>query len=235
MLKSIRNKVCELICDSHKKQKEKFTPLPIDRIRAFFNFCDGLEDHPFFKNHKAGGMFEVSGDWNLTGFSSKQNFDSIHLESLLTRLRQFLFERELFFFKDLRRDLKDSIGIDSSFDKFYGQFNNNLNEKFKRTNVQFFYSDGKEAITGRTFKQLVEDRLYRGAIHSQNLLQFPTPSPHAAMASHIDMTLAFSSMRIIQNILNFRMWILKMARDYGKVSACPELIEFDKRCVAAGC
>lgn len=222
----------DLLC----KKKPIYIPDDKDRLREFFIFCESLEEHPFVVAHKNGGTLSLNTNFPEDGEDTAAvNFDEIHLESLLTRLRQFLYDYELFFVKDLRRSTLQVFGAHSEFEKFYSKLMTALNRKYPKGVVQVFVN-GKDVIADRTYKNLLEDRLYTGAIHSERRLSAKQGSVQAGMANahiaaskHMTLTLASSSMRIVQNVFSFRRWILKVAEDQNKTTLFSELEDFKKR------
>lgn len=229
MLKCLKDLFC--------RKKIPFIPSAKDRLREFFLFCENLEKHPFVEQHGKGGTLTGTANFPETGDDSASlNFDEVHLESLLTRIRQFVSGGELFYFKDLRRAVITEFGESRDFEKFYSQFVQAMNRRFKSGQIKVFGTNGKDVIDGRTYKELMEDRLYTGAIHSERRLNAEPGSAqegfvnaHVAVASHLTLTLASASISVIQNIFSFRRWILRVADTTGKTGLFPELSEFKKR------
>ena len=220
-----------------RKSKQFFLPTSHQRIQEFLIYCNGLEGHPAFVAHKNGGT--ISSSFNIpasgTG-TSGVSFDVFHLESLLTRLRQFVFPGELFYVKDLRRAAVELFGEGAEFRKMYGMLMNELNKKFSEKGVRAFKSDGQDVVAGYTIKQLVEARLYTGAIHSERRLNAVPGSASAGLSgahpivrNHLDMVLMTACMGLIGNIFAFRHATLLSARAAGKVNDIPEMKDLDDR------
>lgn len=211
-------------------------PSAIDRVQQFFIFCDYLEQHPFFKHYAQGGKMRV--DWFSTEDGRDQasvNFDEVHLESLLTRLRQFLSDGELFYYKDVRRAIVELFEEDEDFRRFYDQLVAAIQRPFSSKEVQFFKVDGKDVIGVYNLKQLIEAQLYTGPLHSERLLsprpgsaEEHLPKSHIATKKHLSLNLAYGSMRCVENICALRNWALRRARATGKVDIFPELKQFDE-------
>lgn len=164
------------------------------------------------------------------------NFDEVHLESLLTRLRQFLSEGELFYHKEIRRAIVALFADEEDFRRFYDQLIAAIQRPFSIKELQFFKRDGQDVVGGYNLKQLIEAQLYTGAIHSERILT-PTagsaeenlPGSHIAARRHLILNLAYGSMRCVENICALRNWALRRARVAGKVELFPELRQFDER------
>jgi hypothetical protein len=169
------------------------------------------------------------------------NFDEVHLESLLTRLRQFLSDGELFYYKDIRRAIVSLFDDEESFRGFYDQLVAAIQRPFSKKGVQFFKEDGKDVVDGYNLKQLIEAQLYTGAIHSERILspipgsaEESLPRSHIAAKKHLSLNLAYGSMKCVENISALRNWALRRARAVGKVELFPELRQFDERSRQAG-
>jgi hypothetical protein len=218
------------------------TPSPKDRLQQFFIFCDALERHPFFLRYVQGGKMRVDGSFPADGNDQATvNFDEVHLESLLTRLRQFLSDGELFFYKDIRRAIVSLFEDDESFRSFYDQLVTAIQSLFTKKGVQFFREDGKDVVAGYNLKQLMEAQLYTGAIHSERILspipgsaEESLPNSHIAAKKHLLLNLAYGSMRCVENICALRNWALRRARAVGQVNLFSELKQFDERSRQAG-
>lgn len=222
--------------------KRKFEVVPIDRLQEFFIYCDHLEKHKFFKRYgeKAKKLYITANFPEKGRDTAKTNIDEILLESYLTRLRQFLFENELFYYKDLSRSVIAEFGSDIKFNSFYNKLVAAINRPYIEDQVKVYKADGKLLYHGKTFKHLMEARLYGGAIHSA-LLVNPTSDQSVIRASHIHtkkhliFRVGQDSLTISKNIFAFRNWILRLARNSGKTDLFPELKKFDKRSKRAGC
>lgn len=218
-------------------------PSAIDRLQQFFVFCDFLELHPFYQRYAQGGKMKVEGSFDKDGNNEAVvNFDEIHLESLLTRLRQFLSEGELFYFKDIRRAIVELFEDDEEFRRFYDQLFAAIQKPFSVKQVQFFKENGKDVVVGYNLKQLLEAVLYTGPIHSERIIR-PTPGSaeeslpksHVATKKHLSLNLAYGSMQCVVNICVLRNWALRRARAAGRIDLFPELKQFDERSRQAGC
>lgn len=217
-------------------------PPPDKRLQQFFRFALELESHPFFKAHAGGARFTLNTRFpEDTADTAYVNFDEIHLESLLTRLRQFVSANELFYFKDLRRATIDAFGEDPEFQRFYDQLVTVINRPFPKRTFEVFKANGKDVVAGFTFKDLMEAQLYTGAIHSDRLVN-PTPGSaeegladaHVAAKKQLVLDLGYAAMKGVENVFAFRSWILKMARAKSRTDLFLELQQFDERCRAAG-
>ncbi len=218
-------------------------PMPShqERLRQFFIFCDALERHAFFAAHAGGTSFRLDASFPEEGADSVTvNFDETHLESLLTRLRQFLSDGELFYFKDLRRAISELFGDAADFRSFYDKLVAALHRPFPKRSLQVFKANGKDVVEGFSFKQLVEAQLYTGPLHSERLLE-PTPgsaeealpASHDAAKKQLVLDLAYGAMKCVENIMAFRNWALRQARTAGHIDLFPELRAFDTRSRAA--
>jgi hypothetical protein len=222
-----------------KKKRQVFVPTALQRLEEFFVFCEDLDAHPFFVAHKNGGGFQLTCDFPESGEDSAVlNFDEYHLESLLTRLRQFFFCNELFFFKDLRRDTIKAFGTSKVFDVFYDKLCKAIKQPFPKSQVQALKSDGTDIIANYTLPQLIEARLYTGAIHSTKRIDPAAQAvikgisnAHIAVSKHLSIVLASASMKAVQNILCFRYHIYLLAKADGKQTLFEELNHFHQRVV----
>lgn len=231
-----------MFCCFKKKTRQIFVPNSIERLREFFIFCDGLEQHPFVVAHSKGGTLTLNSNFPETGEDTAVlNFDEIHLESFLTRLRQFVLPNELFYFKDLRRAVISEIGEDPEFKTFYDKLCTAMNRPFPVTQIQAFKPNGADIIAGFTFAELLKARLYTGAIHSEKRIDPTAPAAftgvaeaHVAVSKRLTFVLAAASLKVSKNVFGFRNHILFCARDVGKVGLFNELALFDQRSKAAG-
>jgi hypothetical protein len=213
------------------------SPLPQQRLQAFFRFALDLEEHPFVKTRLDGATFTLRASFSQCGTDAVDlDFDVIHLESLLTRLRQFLSDRELFHFKDVRRAVVDLFGEDAKFNSFYNKFVAALGRPYGRHVVQAFKANGKDVTKGFNFKDLVVAYLYTGAIHSDRILDAEAdsaeeclPASNEATKKQLLLELAYGAMQCVKNIMAFRMWTLRRARETDRVDLFPELEAFDAR------
>jgi hypothetical protein len=216
------------------KKKKLFIPNSIERVREFFIFCSNLEKHPFIIAHKNGGTLNLNiienGKFKLTF-----NFDEYHLESLLTRVRQFLAKNELFYFKDLKKDVIKVFGDDKEFEKFYIELVNKINKNFtdQRDKIEI---NGKNLIEKNNFTQLMKYRLYTGAIHSSERISSPPDSVQKGLVNdqclaskYLTIFLASKINIIVQHIFNFRLRILEIAKDKDKINLFSELSNFSDR------
>lgn len=223
-----------------KKKRRVFAPTTQQRLEEFFVFCEDIEAHPFFDTHKKGGIFQLQCEFPETGEDSAVlNFDEYHLESLLTRLRQFFFCNELFYFKDLRRDTIKTFGTSKVFDNFYDKLCKAIKRPFPISPIQALKSNGTDAIANYTLPELIEARLYTGAIHSTKRIdQSAQPAirgianTHVAVSKHMSIVLASASMKAVQNILCFRYHIYLLAKDNGGEALFEGLAHFHQRIIA---
>ncbi|RUO89271.1 hypothetical protein D7Y11_31145 [Corallococcus sp. AB018] len=222
--------------------RSRSTPSPEERLQQFFKFCDVLEAHPFYAAHAGGSTLRVEASFPEDGPDTVEvNFDVFHLESLLGRLRQFLSDGELFFFKDVRREIISLFGDDDEFRSFYDKLVAIIGKPYPERSVQVFKANGVNVVAGFTFKQLAEAQLYTGPLHSDRLIN-PTPgtaedslpASHEAAKKHLVLDLAYSAIAFVRNILVLRNWAHRRARETGKLDLFPELVTFDARARAAG-
>lgn len=217
------------------------TPSPQQRLEQFFAFCDALEVHPFFSAHAKGAAFRLGFSFPEDGDGVVHtSFDETHLESLLGRLRQFLSEGELFYFKDVRRAICNLFGDDAEFRSFYDKLVASMARRFPKRAFQAFKANGKDVVEGFTFKQLLEAQLYTGPIHSERILhpmpdsaEEGLPAAHAIAKKQLILDLACGSMACVGNILVLRNWALRRAREAGCLDLFPWLREFDTQRRAA--
>lgn len=215
----------------------------LDRVAQFFRFCIDLETHPFIAAHGGGGSFRLDTAFPEDGDDKASvNFDEIHLESLLTRLRQFYGKNELFFVDSLRDAVTKLFGDDADLRAFCDAVLKAAHRPLPKLKVQHFKANEADAITGHSFIELMEAQLYTGAIHSERTI-IPTtgsaeealPSSHIATKKHVQVLLAFGSMPAVSNIMAFRTRVLRLARAASKTTLFPELTRFHERCAAADC
>lgn len=224
------------------KKKRPYSPPPaIDRLREFFIYCDGLEAHVFIQSHNSGGQFQTNFASYPTTPAQNTNFDEVHLESILLRIRQFLFPKELFYYKDLRKAYIEIFSEDTALKTFYQNLSRVINEPYPPTNVQMPRSNGRDLITGYTFSELIEARLYTGAIHSERrLISAPGSSTdglvnmHQILSLHLSLELAAGSLIACHNIFAFRWLILLAARQSNQINLFPELAALETRARQAG-
>jgi|GEM_PF-4868497 len=225
------------MCCILKSKKCVFVPTASQRLEEFFCFCNDIETHPFFLAYKNGGNFQLKCEFTEFGVDSATlSFDEYHLESLLTRLRQFFFRNELFYYKDLRKATKEMFGLNRTFDMFYEKLVKATNKPFPKTNVQTFKADGTDVVENYTLPELIEARLYTGAIHSIKRID-PNAQPaakgisksHVAVSKHLSFVLAGAAMKAVQNICCFRHHIYLLAKIDNKLSMFRELEEIDKK------
>jgi hypothetical protein len=211
---------------------------PEERIREFLRFCDELEKHPFIVKHGRGGSFAVS-------YSSRPkrgqdqvrlNCDEDHLETLLTRLRQFLVEHELFYYKDLRCAAVALFGDSVEFRSFYDKTHAGIHTPFPRRPMRVPKANGADIVEGHSFLELLEAQLYTGRLHSErNLTARPGTAEHSLAESHpyvkksLTNTLAAAAMAGAQSIFTFRNHILKLANAAGQEGLIPELQALGER------
>lgn len=216
-------------------KKLKFTPE--QRICQFLRFCRDLEEHPFFMAHQAAGSFRVDFSLPESGNDeARLNFDEAHLETFLTRERQFLFKGELFFYKDLKQAVVEVFGDDHEFEFFVGRLDEAIQRRFSRDSMRTFKRNGDEVLEGRTLSELVAAYLYSGPIHSERIL---SPKPGSAEDSLYESNvvvkkvlaghLAAAAMVCASNIFALRAWILRRARSMDAVTLCPELEDLHAR------
>lgn len=215
---------------------------PIDRFKQFLKFCEDLNNHPFVIKHKKGYTFQYTEKINYFDNSEstyESNFDEIHLESLLTRIRQFIFEGELFYYRDLFKDIEELFGHNSEIKKFYESMDKNLTGPLEVGNIRIIKVEngiGRILIQGKTLKELIEARLYGGAIHSERLLS-PEPGSLISdfnredkkMYQHLNWELSGAAILTVGNIWKFRNQIVFLARQINKINICDELNDFNER------
>ena len=215
----------------------------VQRLQQFFAFCDGLEAHAFFKAHRGGGPFRLDTSFPEDGNdTSTLNFDETHLESYLARLRQFLFEGELFFFKDIRRSIVTLFGEDAEFTSFYDKLVASIQRPMRAGVVISYKKNGQAAVVGHSLPELLQAYLYTGPLHSERVVhQEPgsaedgLPGSHEATRKHLVLHLAGASIPCTTNAMALRNWALRRARDVKKTDAFSELAAFDARSRLAGC
>jgi len=215
---------------------------PIDRLKGFLNYCDQLNKHPFVAKHKNGFKFKYTERFvfDESGADSiEANFDEIHLESLLTRVRQFISEKEMFHYEAVFKAVEMLFGHDQELKEFFTVLDKKLNQPFEAGNIQVIKMEkgsGKILIAGRTLKDLVEARLYSGQIHSERLIK---PEPGSViedfsgndkiLSNHLNLELAGASLNTVGNIWRFRNNIILAARRTNKIDICRELEEVNER------
>jgi HAD superfamily hydrolase (TIGR01509 family) len=238
VFKNLTQIIVEFCCYGKEPQKkEYFTPSSLERLSDFFIYCDNLEAHPFVEKHKEKGTFSLDANFPQDGNdTANSNFDEYHLESLLTRIRQFVTKRELFFVNKLKRAVEEELGHSDKFEKFHNDLKKKIQRPFTKENIHVFGANGTNIIEGQTYTQLLEYRLYGGAIHSERRLSSGPESvqqglvnAHIAVTKHLSLVLASTSMRVVQNIFSYRRMIFEVAKEKGKVELFPELNEFKKR------
>lgn len=213
-------------------QKTKIEPL--HRIERFFQFCKDLEAHPFFVKYKNGGQMTMNSSFDLVNADhSSVNFDEVHLESLLTRCRQFLFPNELYSFDELVLSIKEVFNGDCQFEEFHQKLLTYFSKPFPETNVKYFLPNGEQAIAGRTIYQLIEMELYTGRIHSEHTANpqshyYPLANANVAVRKAVTFTLGSRSLNIVINILITRNHILRLARQDNKTDLFLDLKAFDE-------
>jgi hypothetical protein len=188
------------------------------------------------ENYRKEKISQISVTTEKDGIiSADVNFDEFHLESLLTRVRQFLYRGELFYYKELRRSMVQEFGESSEFIFFYSKLTTYLNTKFKPDSVEVFVN-GKDVFKGRTYKDLLEAKLYLGAIHSNRRINSGSETfisdmvnAHVIASKHLTFKLSPTTMGVVQNIFNFRFWIYRMAVESGKSEHLSELVLFGDR------
>jgi hypothetical protein len=219
----------------------------IDRLKQFLLYCDELNKHPFVEKHKNGFTFQYTEKVNFENDEEnivESNFDKIHLESLLARIRQFLFKNELFYYEDILKTVEKLLGVDREFSEFFSVLVEKLSMPFQSGNIQVFkVKDGaaKELVSGRTLKELIEVRLYSGAFHSERLIN---PKPGSViddfsgndkyLFQYLNWELAGASVNTVGNIFRCRNQIILLARRADKINICPELEAVDERARSCG-
>lgn len=215
----------------------RVTPTDEQRVREFFRFCDELEKHPFFVAHAKGGKLSLAASCPEEGEDVVVvNFDEVHLESMLARLRQFLSEREMFFYKDVRRAICAVFAERKEFQSFYHKMVAALGRPFPERSFQVFKANGQEICEGFTFTQLIEARLYTGPLHSERIVNAEPGSAeeglrdsHDVAKKQMALDLARASLVCIQNIMALRNWTHRLAQLSGRVGRIPEVQAFDER------
>ena len=96
--------------------------------------------------------------------------DLDQLETFILRLRQFYKDGEIFHYKNLRRKLSEVTSLDNEFHEYYNVLNNYLNKGVSNRGMTFQKNNGKDLIAGRIPSEIMDLFLYRGRIHSCNLL-----------------------------------------------------------------
>lgn len=224
------------------RRGEKNAITDLERLQEFFRYCTRLEEQPFFAAYSRGGTFTLEGSFPAEGADdAKVSFDQTHLEGLLGLLRQFLTDGEVFYFKDIRRAIIAQFGASKDFESFYSKFVEVLRRRFSPQSATFLKANGKPVVEGCTFKELLEAQLYTGPLHSERILR-PTPGSaeegladaHVATKKKLVLDLGYSSMNTVVNVLTFRNWALRLARQKGRADLFPDLKAFDERCRAAG-
>lgn len=207
---------------------------PQHRVERFFQFCRDLEVHPFYVRYKNGGTISQKSSFDLSSEDhSEVNFDEVHLESLLTRARQFLFPNELYFLDDLVFAIQEIFNSDSQFEDFHKKLVDYFNRPLPKTNVEVFLPNGEPAISGRTIYQLFEMELYTGRIHSEHTANpqshyYPLANANIAVRKAITFTLGSRSLNVVNNILITRNHILRLARQDKKTDLFPALEKFNE-------
>lgn len=205
------------------KSSQKPAIDPQHRIERFFQFCKDLEAHPFFVKYKNGGQMKMNSSFDpVNDDHSSVNFDEVHLESLLTRCRQFLFPNELYSLDDLVLSIKEVFNTDCQLEDFHRKLLTYFNKPFPDTNVKYFLPNGEQAIAGRTIYQLIEMELYTGRIHSEHTANpqshyYPLANANPVVRKAVTFTLGARSLNIVANILITRNHILRLARQDNKV------------------
>lgn len=223
---------------SSDDQQPKFPPEK--RIERFLVFCDDIEKHPYFVAHSKGGTITQKSSFDMESEDrSELNVDEVHLESFLTRIRQFLFERELYFFEDVADSVRKVFHSDQAFEDFLKKLITALEKPFPKTNLQAFLPNGEDAIAGRTIFELIEMELYTGRIHSEHTANaksryYPLANANIAVRKHVTFYLSGSSLKVAANILCIRNHILRLARSDGKVEMFDSLAKFNERAKNAG-
>lgn len=187
--------------------------------------------------HAGGVRFQLDASFPETGVDTVTvNFDETHLESLLTRLRQFFCNRELFYYKDIRSAIIELFGMDTKFQRFYDRLVETIKRPLPSLPLQAFKGNGRDAVTGFSFKKLMEAQLYTGPLHSERIIDADPgsaeeglPSSHDATKKHLVLVLAYGAMSCVNNICAMRNWALRRAREAGRVDLFPELKKFDDR------
>lgn len=220
----------------------KFQPPPTELLKRFFVFCLEIEEHPFFKTHKDGA--NISGDFAFPESGEDTvtlSFDDIHLESFLTRLRQFYFERELFTVERIEDAVSAVFGNNPEFSEAVKSIRKESLKPFREEALQFYKKNGESLIDGRSFLELIEVRLYTGAIHSERLVNSKPNSHtdgmadvHLATRKHLSLSLAKPSLKMAEQIFMVRFWILSLSRATGVPHPFAELEVFDLRCQDEG-
>jgi hypothetical protein len=217
------------------------TPTYQERLQQYFLFCDGLEAHPFVSVHAKGAIFRLKASFSEDGADTVDvNFDVVHLNELLGRLRQFLSSHELFYFKHLRRAICELFGDDAEFRSFYDKLVAALRRPFPKRFHQVFKANERDVVEGFSFQQLVEARLYTGPLHSERILhpvpgsaEEGLPAAHDVAKMQLVFLLAYGAMQCVANIMALRNWALRLARTTGRVDLFPELRALDARSRAA--
>lgn len=227
-----KNAVLAVWKPQQSSQKPKIDPQ--HRIERFFQFCRDLEAHPFFVKYRNGGQIAMNSSFDLVSADhSSVNFDEVHLESLLTRCRQFLFPNELYSLDDLAFAIKEVFNCDSQFEEFHQKLLTYFDKPFPKTNVEHYLPNGEPAISGRTIYQLIEMELYTGRIHSEHTANpqshyYPLANANIAVRKAITFTLGSRSLNVVTNILITRNHILRLARQDSKVDLFSDLKAFDE-------
>ncbi len=218
--------------------KYKFEPRPLQRLEEFLFFCNGLEQHPFYgrlekKEHKIS--MNIVAD--ATGERFHFGFDEIYLESYLTRLRQFCFKGELFYFDALLEAVSSLLEEDTDFKKFQNTLSTFFSVPLPKTpQMQVFNRNGEDLIEGYLITDIIEARLYTGAIHSERRIkQLPGSleeeimNMHLFASKYLTFVAAEISMPITKNIFATRNQILRRAKAMEKVNILPELLAYSQR------
>jgi hypothetical protein len=230
-LTATRNAVTPIWFPSPQSQQPKIDPAK--RVERFFGFCRDIEEHPYFLAHNKVGTITQKSSFDMENDDhSELNVDEVHLESLLTRIRQFLFDGELYFFDDLADSIRRIFDSDPDFEDFCKKLKAILEKPFPKTNFQAFLPNGEDAIAGRTIYELIEMELYTGRIHSEHTANprsryYPLANANVAVRKVVTFHLSCSSIKVAGNILYLRNHVLRLARNDKKVDLFPALANFD--------
>lgn len=209
-----------------------------ERLDLFLDFCKQLCGHVFLA--WACGAPSVQADFSAPEDGrddASVNFDDIHLESFLGRLRQFVLPNEAFHIARLRVAVNEILGGDPDWEAFCQQVQRQLETPFPAQPCEAFRIDGKPVVSGRTFADLLEARLYTGAIHSERLVTSLSGSAtsgwrgaHVFATATLNAAVGASSIRVAQAIMNtrrqvYRRWVANSrCPAYGQLSEFEELV-----------
>jgi hypothetical protein len=214
---------------------------PKARLREFFTFCKGLEEHPFVKSHEKGGSFSINVRFTQDSARGSFSFDEHHLESLLTRLRQVISPSELFYFRFIESATVKVFGLHEETTGLFNTFELYLNEPMPSSGIRIEFPDGKDLVRGRTFGELLQAELYYGRIHSERRLsaykgtiESQLPKIHPIAQRHLTYELSGRALIFTENIFSIRKHILVRARSTSLTSLFRELMDFDQQCQAVG-